>query len=144
MTPHKTWYKLPGCDEYRIFSLILHRNVFRIYCNGLQSTTRDAILKSRDVVFQMNLIYRSDNLSGNDIKRVCLFYVTNVHYSHIFSVLQDICTHFYCSVCVHSTGTHNNIRKSERSLFFHTHTHPPTHTHTHSEFSTTLLSKNCA
>ena len=70
----------------------------------------------------MNLTDRSDNLGGNDIKRLCLFYVTNVHYSHIFSVLQAICTHFYSSVGVHSAGKHNKSRNPERSPFFHTHT----------------------
>ena len=78
----------------------------------------------------MNLTDRSDNLSGNDIKHLCLFYVTNVNYSHVLSVLQAICAHFYSSVVVHSAGKHNKSRNSERLLFFHTQTHTHTHTHT--------------
>ena len=69
----------------------------------------------------MNLIDPSDNLNGNDNKCLCLFYVTNVHYPHIFSVLQAICTLFYSRVSVHSTGKHNKIKKFGRSLFSNTH-----------------------
>jgi len=89
----------------------------------------------------MNLTDRSDNLGGNDIKRLCLFYVTNVNYSHIFSVLQAICTHLIAAlvyillVNTIKVGTLKGRRFSTpRHTHRHTHTyitHRHTHRHTH-------------
>ena len=72
----------------------------------------------------MNLTDRSDNLGGNDIKRLCLFYVTNVHYSHIFSVLQAICTLFIAALMyILLVNTIKVGTPKGRRFSTHTHTH---------------------